>query len=76
VGLVFTVAFWFIYKSIDKEEYTLTTNGDYHLKVAGEHGDAGSASAGESFSDNKVDREAALDQSGKPREISEKAAEA
>ncbi|PBP15489.1 peptide transporter [Diplocarpon rosae] len=31
VGFVATVTFWFLFKHIDEEEYTLSTNDDYHL---------------------------------------------
>ncbi|RFU23762.1 hypothetical protein B7463_g12576, partial [Scytalidium lignicola] len=38
IGLVMTVAFYFIYRDIDKEEFVLTTNEDYQLRLeAAEH---------------------------------------
>ena len=34
IGFVTAAAFYWIYRDIDKEEYTLTKNGDYHLHLA------------------------------------------
>ena len=33
MGFVAAAVFWWIYKDIDKEEYVLSTNEDYHLRV-------------------------------------------
>lgn len=33
IGFVAACFFWWLYRDIDKEEYTLTKNGDYHLKI-------------------------------------------
>lgn len=33
IGFVAACFFWWMYRDIDKEEYTLTKNGDYHLKI-------------------------------------------
>jgi len=32
IGLVSAAFFWWMYKDIDKEEYKLSTNDDYHLE--------------------------------------------
>lgn len=37
VGFVSAIAFWFIFKDLDKEEYVISDNEDYHM------GDAGSS---------------------------------
>jgi len=34
-GVILTVVFWFTFKHIDDEEYTLSQNGDYHLTLEG-----------------------------------------
>ncbi|CAL3972762.1 unnamed protein product [Diplocarpon coronariae] len=43
VGFVSTVVFWFLFKHIDEEEYTLSTNDDYHLG----QGSSGTSVAGQ-----------------------------
>ncbi|KAE8452712.1 hypothetical protein EG329_013971 [Mollisiaceae sp. DMI_Dod_QoI] len=40
VGFVATVVFWWIYKDLDKSEYVLTQNGDYHERIKKEREDA------------------------------------
>ncbi|KFY75119.1 hypothetical protein V499_04894 [Pseudogymnoascus sp. VKM F-103] len=35
VGCVLTVVFWFTFKHMNTEEYTLSQNGDYHLTLEG-----------------------------------------
>ncbi|KAF2222956.1 major facilitator superfamily domain-containing protein [Elsinoe ampelina] len=34
-GGILTVVFWFMFKHIDKEEYTLSQNGDHHVTAEG-----------------------------------------
>ncbi|PSK36627.1 hypothetical protein B9Z65_1810 [Elsinoe australis] len=34
-GGILTVVFWFMFKHIDKEEYTLSQNGDHHVTAQG-----------------------------------------
>jgi dipeptide/tripeptide permease len=34
-GGILTVVFWFTFKHIDKEEYVLSQNKDYHLDITG-----------------------------------------
>ncbi|KAF4633451.1 hypothetical protein G7Y89_g4669 [Cudoniella acicularis] len=33
VGFVSAIAFWFIFKDLDKEEYVISDNQDYHLNA-------------------------------------------
>ncbi|KAH8819462.1 peptide transporter-like protein [Xylogone sp. PMI_703] len=33
IGLVLTIIFYFLYRDIDKEEFTLTSNEDYHERI-------------------------------------------
>jgi len=37
IGAVATPVFWWIYKDIDKEEYKLTQNDDYHKEFQDVH---------------------------------------
>jgi dipeptide/tripeptide permease len=41
VGFVLTVVFWFTFKHIDKEEYVLSQNADYHMESTGTVGVVG-----------------------------------
>ncbi|KAF2430342.1 MFS general substrate transporter [Tothia fuscella] len=37
LGAISTAVFWWLYRDIDKEEYTLTQNEDYHRESVGKH---------------------------------------
>lgn len=39
IGLIATGVFWWLYRDIDKEEYKLTQNEDYHLEFKEVHKD-------------------------------------
>lgn len=57
VGFVACPLFWWIYRDLDKEEYRLTENGDYQLKLKQEREDAMAheiASSGDSVDEKKV----------------------
>jgi len=54
-GAIGTIAFWWIYKDFDKEEYTLTENGDYHLKFEHHDGEEVIASEGSETEGAKID---------------------
>jgi dipeptide/tripeptide permease len=61
IGLVAAIFFYWMYYEIDKEEYTLTKNGDYHLKFQnGAHQQA--------ISDDGASQEESA--SGKPEYVS------
>ncbi|KAF4624168.1 hypothetical protein G7Y89_g14006 [Cudoniella acicularis] len=47
IGVVMAIAFYWIYRDIDKEEYKLTKNVDYHLHIDNEIGAERSSSLGE-----------------------------
>ncbi|KAJ5054236.1 uncharacterized protein L3040_000516 [Drepanopeziza brunnea f. sp. 'multigermtubi'] len=41
VGFVATALFWFLFKDVDKEEYTVSINDDYHLEQRSEGSSVG-----------------------------------
>ncbi|CZR50253.1 probable peptide transporter PTR2 [Phialocephala subalpina] len=77
VGFVATVAFWWIYKDLDKAEYQLTQNGDYHKRIKQEREDEMAheiGESGDSISEKKVgELEAPVDEEKKGVEIADHA---
>ncbi|KAF1991212.1 H+/oligopeptide symporter [Aulographum hederae CBS 113979] len=51
-GAIASIVFYWCYRDIDKEEYKLTTNGDYHKTYKEVHNLAGKAASGSEKSDD------------------------
>ena len=48
MGLVAAALFWYLFNHIDKEEYLLSTNDDYHLEHQSSNSITGEESDGKS----------------------------
>jgi len=76
VGFVATAVFYWIYRDLDKAEYQLTQNGDYHERIKREREDAAVReleSDGSSLPEKKIgEKEMAVDEEKRVAEIGEK----